>query len=251
MKFKLSFGFLILIAIGVKSVIAETPDELRAIFKEWVAVKKITSEEASEWKVEKAVIADMLKVLEQEEVDLTERIEENESFLSTADEKRTNLEDQRGALLQASSTLEESLPGLESQVRALYARFPEPLQQTVQPLYNRIPTEEEPGNLPSSQRLQSIVGILSQADKFNSGVTVITELRESDGATVEVKTLYFGLGGAIYADASGASAGYGVPNAEGWEWIESEENRADIVNAIEVYQGINEAGFTPVPVQIK
>jgi chromosome segregation ATPase len=212
---KISFWVVMIILLSVKHLCAQSTEEIRTEIKEWVKLKKIISEEAADWRVEKAVISDMIAVLEQEEIDLKDKLETNKSFLSTADRKRAELEDSRKALLDASAALESRLEGLEASVRELYTTLPEPLQQTIDPLYSRIPEADAEDKPALTLRLQSVVGILSQADKFNSGITVLTELRNSEGSTVEVKTLYFGLAGAIYATANGESAGYGMPGDGG------------------------------------
>ena len=248
---KISFWVVVAIVFAVKHLSAQTPDELRTAIKEWVQVKKIISEEAADWQVEKAVISDMIKVLEQEEVDLKEKLETNKSFLSTADSKRTELEDKRAELLSATEALEVRLDGLEASIHELYVKLPEPLQETIDPLYARIPEADAKDKPALSVRLQSVVGILSQADKFNAGITILTELRGSENGTVEVKTLYFGLAGAIYAAATGESAGFGIPGEDKWVWTDSPENGASIIKAIQVYEGATEAAFTPIPVTIK
>ena len=244
------FWVLLGIVLTVKSLNGQTPEEVRSALKEWVDVKKITSEEASEWKVEKAVIEDMLQVLEQEEVDLKQKIEDSQSFLSTADEKRSTLEDERAELVTASGELTEFLDHLEQSVKTLYAKFPEPLQETLEPLYSRIPGDDDAKKPALALRLQSVIGILSQADKFNSNLSLEIEIRQIEGSTVEVKTLYFGLAGAVYAEANGGSGGYGLPAADGWTWIDAPEDLSGIIETIQVYEGSKEATFTNIPVKL-
>jgi septal ring factor EnvC (AmiA/AmiB activator) len=251
MSGKISFWVVVTILLAVKHLSAQTPEEVRSGIKEWVQLKKLISEEASDWQVEKAVISDMIQVLEQEEVDLKEKIESNNSILSTADRKRAELEDARKALLEASGKLESRLNTLEGSVRSLYAKFPEPLQEIVDPLVSRIPESDAEDKPALSIRLQSIVGVLSQADKFNAGITLLTELRGGESGTVEVKTLYFGLAGAIYSTVKGDSVGYGVPGDSGWQWQEAPDNKDSIIEAIRVYEGSKEAAFTPIPVKIQ
>lgn len=230
---------------------AQTPAERRDEMKEWVHIQKILSSERTEWKVEKAVVEDMLRVLAQEKADLEERIEVGQSVVSTADRKRSELETARDELRAATGALEKALPAIEASVKALVDRFPEPLQQVVSPLYNRLPELGASTRLSLSERLQTVVGILSQADKFNSVITDTSENRTIASGSVIVQTLYFGLGGAIYADPGGETAGVLLPTASGWESKEMPEHAEAIVAALEVYASLSEAAFVELPVSLK
>ena len=77
--------------------------------------------------------------------------------------------------------------------------------------------------------MQNVVGILSQADKFNTTLTATSESREIEGGkVVEVRTLYWGLATAYYVDASGEYAGIGYTGPDGWEWPQIEGKGAAI-----------------------
>jgi hypothetical protein len=244
--------FLFVFTFGpVLELVGQTPAERREEMKEWINLQKIISEESSGWKVEKAVVEDMIRVLEMEKNDLEERIEAGKSAVTTADTKRTELESERDLLRSATESLSEALPGIEASVRTLYASFPDPLKDTVAQLHNRIPVPGTPTRLSLAERLQSVVGILSQADKFNSVVTEVSENRTVGGGNVIVETLYFGLGGAIYSDAAGTTAGILYPTADGWESKETPEHTDAILAAMAVYQNTAEASFVELPVSIK
>lgn len=230
---------------------AQSPAERRDEMKEWINIQKILSEERSEWKVEKAVVEDMVRVLEQENDDLSERIELGKSAVSTADTKRIELEAARDELRAATGSLETALPALEASVKVLYEKFPEPLKDTVSPLYNRLPVAGASTRQSLSERLQTVVGILSQADKFNSVITDVSENRDLDSGSVIVQTIYFGLGGAIYADPAGETAGILVPTPSGWESRETPEHADAILAALDVYASLSEAAFVELPVSIQ
>ena len=134
---------------------------------------------------------------------------------------------------------------------SLCERFPVPLRETVSPLYNRLPKPGASTRQSLSERLQTVVGILSQADKFNSVITDQSENRELPSGSVIVQTIYFGLGGAIYADPAGETAGILVPTPAGWECRETPEHTDAILAALDVYASLSEAAFVELPVSIQ
>ncbi|CAA7072348.1 DUF3450 family protein, partial [Lentimonas sp. CC11] len=101
------------------------------------------------------------------------------------------------------------------------------------------------------ERVQNIVGILSQADKFNTTITQTSESRELDsGKVVEVRTLYWGLAMAYYVDAAGEYAGIGFPGKDGWEWPQIDGAGPQIKKLLDVYEGSEEIQFVEVPARI-
>ena len=115
----------------------------------------------------------------------------------------------------------------------------------------RSPLDASATTLSISQRLQSIVGVLTQVDKFNTAVEIAPEQREFEGNRVQVTTIYFGLGAAYYADRSGEHAGYGRSTEKGWQWVPDASIAADVLRLIDMYEGnTTQIEFVPMPVNI-
>lgn len=239
------------LTLGGLSLTGQDPDAARAEITEWIGIQKTLSKERAEWSVEQAVIEDMIRVLEQEQEDLQSRIELGREAVSAADEERAELEDERESLRAATGTVESLLPAIEESIRGLHDRFPPPLQDTVAQLYNRLRDPAATEQLSLSQRLMAIVGILSQADKFNSVVTEVSENRTIGGQNVIVRILYFGTGGAIYADPEGAVAGFLYPTADGWVEEQTPDQAGAILAAMDVYANRSEAEFVNIPVNLQ
>ena len=136
-------------------------------------------------------------------------------------------------------------------MKRIVKTLPEPLVEKIKPLSRRLPEDSTNTDLSLGERVQNIVGILSQADKFNTTITQTSEAREIDGGkVVEVRTLYWGLAMAYYVDGSGEYAGIGVPTADGWEWPRIESAGAEIKQLIDVYEGSEDISFVDVPARI-
>ena len=90
--------------------------------------------------------------------------------------------------------------------------LPEPLIEKINPLIRRMPNDSDNTDLSLGQRVQNIVGILSQTDKFNTTITAKREIKAfEEGKAVQVTTLYWGLAMAYYVDDSGKYAGLEFP----------------------------------------
>jgi hypothetical protein len=128
------------------------------------------------------------------------------------------------------------------------SRVPDPLKEELSPLMLRLPEEGKASRLPISQRLLTVVGILNKIDKFNTGITITSEIRSIGDRSVEVKTLYYGLAGAYFASESADYAGTGAPGPDGWVWTENSEIIGDVTDLIMTYEGAREATFVKLPV---
>ncbi|PXA03752.1 hypothetical protein DDZ13_10690 [Coraliomargarita sinensis] len=220
--------------------------------QEWVETRQIISKEKADWKVEQSILSDTVALLENEHERLKAELEELEASATAADEDRAKLSTEKEALTAASSVVEANIGGLEKQMKTVIKTLPQPLVEKIKPLIRRLPEDPNDTSLSLGERVQNIVGILSQADKFNTTITQTSESREiSEGKTVEVRTLYWGLATAYYVDSSGEYAGMGYPTANGWEWPRIDEAGESIKRLIDVYEGSEEIQFIPVPARIK
>jgi hypothetical protein len=155
-------------------------------------------------------------------------------------------------LTLAAGAIRNSLAQLEKRVLGQYKSFPDPLRERIEPLYKRVPTTPAAARLSLGERMQNIIGILSEVDKFNSAVTVVSEIKKADdGKEVAVRTMYLGLGAAYYVDKSGTTAGVGVPGDDGWQWTARNDLAPKIAKLIYIYENASAAEFVPLPVTIK
>ncbi len=225
--------------------VRDTQDKLIA----WVDTRKAIAATEAEWLTEKEIVADLITLLESEKEKLEAGIEELEDSSDATDARRAELNESREKLLETTTTLADVVPKLESEVRTLIGKLPDPLVSELSQLITRLPDPDAESRLALSQRLLTVVGILNRIDKFNTAITVTTEIRSIGERNVEVKTLYFGLAGAYFASANGDYAGYGTAGDAGWDWTEDAAIAGNIVNLIKTYEGNREATFVQLPVQ--
>ncbi|MEM8868335.1 MAG: DUF3450 family protein [Verrucomicrobiota bacterium] len=248
---------LLLLALGATistqlSTAQTKPQEARDVLDQWVETRQIISKEQSDWRVEKSILEDTKMLLSSELERIEKELTDLEETATAADEDRTELAAEKETLSSASNVVESNIGALETKVKAIVKTLPEPLVDKLKPLIRRLPEDSENTKLSLGERVQNIVGILSQADKFNGTVTQTSESREIDGGkTVEVRTLYWGLATAYYVDASGEYSGIGYPTEDGWEWPKVEGAGEAIIQLIEVYEGTGDIVFVEAPARIK
>ena len=225
--------------------------DTRDVLDQWVETKQIISEERADWRLEQSILKDSQSLLDNELARLTDALADLEASATAADEDRTQLAAEKELLKAASSVVEANIGSLETKMKALVNSLPQPLVDKIKPLMRRLPDDPNNTKLSLGERVQNIVGILSQADKFNTTITLSNESREiADGKVVQVTTLYWGLAMAYFVDNSGTYAGIGTPNSEGWEWLEMADAGPQIKQLLDIYEGSQEIKFVAVPARV-
>lgn len=249
-KFRFAGTTFLLLCIATTSF--ATLEQARAALVEWSRVTTLISRERSEWMREKNMLADTLAAAKTEVSLLEEKIDSLNALSTEADRQRVEISSQIETAKEASASLAESATVGEMEIRNLVPLLPETLRAELHPLLQRLPENSDATKLPVSQRIQTLVGLLTQIEKFNSNINVVSEIKEvADGTSVEVKTLYFGLAAAFFSDASGFNAGYGFPTHNGWQWKAAEGNTAArIANAIAISENAAEPAFVTLPIEI-
>ncbi|WOO42710.1 DUF3450 family protein [Rubellicoccus peritrichatus] len=226
--------------------------DTRSTLEEWVLVEKTISAEREDWIAEKSTTEDLIGLLRAESTSLKAQLEQARSATTQAEERRGELLENKAQLEEVASTLKGKIDQYETAIREMLPLLPAPLVDQIRPLLQRIPKPGSASTLSLGQRMQNVVGILSEIDKFNGSVNLFTEVRElPDGRSAEVQVLYFGLGTAFFADASGNYAGVLMPEESGW--VPSvRADLADSINAaINQHQRLDQAAFLQLPFEVK
>jgi hypothetical protein len=227
--------------------------ETRNHFEKWIQLKVLASEEAESWKREKASLEDMIEVAKAEEEALIEKIESLKTDIRSGDTRRAEL---RQSIDEAKSRAETFKAGLMRQEKTLTAMtpyLPPPLKKELQPLIQRLPKDPEKSDMALAQRMQTAVGIITQIEKFQGGLSLVSEIKDLPGGeSIEVKTLYIGLAQAFFADAGGRYSGTGQPAEGEWTWnvIDDRSTADNIRKAISMYENTMEPAFVQLPITV-
>jgi hypothetical protein len=227
--------------------------DFRVKMEKWVETRQIVSEEASEWQVEQETLKATRDLLRQQKEALAAEIEELEVSSTAADEERRELLLERGEYQRGSQDLKDAIRDMEERVLALAPQLPEPLQKKLEVLLVQIPNDPETAQVALGQRLMNVLGVLGQAEKWNGTATFVGETRAVDGEQkVQLRTLYWGLGTAVYVDARGEVAGIGRPGPDGWVFTNDTGIAAEAQRLIDIYEGnVDAIEFVSLPVEIR
>jgi DNA repair exonuclease SbcCD ATPase subunit len=231
----------------VRDPVADSKTEL----KRWIETSKTLQRTKRDWKVDKATLDQSIGLLERELRLLDSEIGKLEAGATEGATQRQELSDRQATLKQTAETVSKRLKTLENRLLALAPVFPRPLADKTKPLMRRLKTGGGQGGSSLGQRLQALLGILNEVDKFNGSLTLTGELRNIDGKQTQVETLYMGLSQAYYVDRTGSRAGVGVPSAKGWEWTPRNELAHAVTHVLLVYRSEHPAEFIELPVTLK
>lgn len=242
----------LILALPVSIFGEKLVNDTRSTIDQWVETRQIISKESSQWDIEKGLLEKTHALLTSEVARLDSELKDLKESASASDEERTSLAAKKESLKAATKVVASSIGSLETSLKTIIPSLPAPLIEKIRPLIRRLPDNPDKTDLSLGQRVQNIVGILSQTDKFNTTITATSEAREFEaGKVVQVTTLYMGLASAYYVDDSGKYAGVGIPTADGWDWPVIEGIGSQIKQLVEIYEGTGEIQFIKVPAQTK
>jgi len=228
-------------------------DGARDLLQQWVDTSRQISKEKKDWALGKETLTSRIDLVRGEIEALRAKIADVEAGIADAETKRAELDAEKTQLVTVSDALAATITGFELRTKALLERLPEPLREKLRAISQSLPTKpEEADKGKLGERFLTVVGILNEVNKFNREIRAESEIRKlPDGSTVEVTTIYVGVGQAYYASANGKVAGYGAATATGWEWTAANDSAADIARAISILQKGADAAFVNLPIRVQ
>lgn len=248
-----SFWLAVLFTAGISLSAAEfSLSQTRSALEQWVETRRLISRTTADWQKDKEVLEQSVRLYERELDAVAAQISNLTTNSAQVDRERA----------EADALLRESNAGLErarafateceAQVRKLVPRLPVPLQDALKPMLNRLPADPANTRATAAERVQTLVGILNELDKFNAALTLASETRTNPGnQQVAVTTVYVGLGAAYFVNDAGDFAGVGSPGDQGWEWSIQPELATSVKEVIRIYRNERGAQFIQLPVTIR
>jgi len=243
----LTFYFLAASALATASPGAL--ETARSTVKEWAATEKAISREAADWSGRELLLRDLIEVANQRIARLEAEKEKGEARLSASDEERAELLDRKAAVAEEAAKIESFLAELEVQLQALRPQLPEPLDEELAPLFQRIPADPAADTLGLGERMRTAVSLISKIRQFDGKLTLDESLKHLPGSEEKalVRTLYLGLGQAYYLTPD--DAGFGSPGLEGWVWQSEPGLRTAVREVMTLAEGgAMEPKFVDLPV---
>jgi len=227
-------------------------DEARSVLEQWVRTRQLVAKTQADWAAEKDVLEASARVFERELKDLDARVAGLGEASAQVARERQELQTEKEALDEATLRARALTTRYENRLRAIRPWLPEPLDRRVEPLFERFPEDPESTRLTVAERLQNLVGLLNEIDKFNSSVVVESEIRKNDqGLEVQVETLYLGLAQAYFVGEGGRFAGVSVPTKNGWQTTARNDLGPTIERAVAMYRNQSPAALLVLPFEVR
>jgi len=255
------------LVVGLYTLHAQTPptpmkvtsetgpmiDSTRETIAKWVETKQLISKEKSEWISGKDILGERVRLAEAETIAVKDKLKEIELAVAEAQKKRDELSVENEKLKTTGEKVKTRIIALEKKLRPLLKMYPDPLKEKLKPILSRFPEDSEKSTASLAERLQNVLGLVDQANAFNSTITSVKELRTfPDGSRAEVTTVYLGLAQAYYTNSDGTLAGVGHPGPDGWTWTPDNGHAKKILAAVHILEGKQKvATFIDLPVKIQ
>ena len=245
---------IICLAAGFAATSAES-DKLsttRSTLEKWVETRQLVSKTRSDWQTDKETIEQTIALFERELKAVEEQFGKLSTNTTQVDKERAQTEAAIKAAAESLDPSQKFAASFEAQLMKLVPQLPQPLQEILKPLLARVPADPANTKMKPTERIQVMVGILNEADKFNNAVTLFSEKRKHPaGVEMAVETVYVGLGCAYFVNEAGDFAGTGTPSAKGWEWTVKNEIASSVRDVIRIYRNEKSARFVTLPAAIR
>src|SRR6266545_4603678 len=153
--------------------------QTRATLEQWVQTRQLISKTRAEWQSDQDALEQTVQLYERE----LKSMDEQMSKVSTNNTQVAKEMAEAGSLQKISSETLDSArkfaTDFEARVRKFVPQLPLPLQDILKPLLARLPEDPANTRLLAAERLQILVGILNELDKFNNSVNLFNEKRKN------------------------------------------------------------------------
>lgn len=238
-------------ALGAFAADPDAGQDPRAMIEKWVETRRLTAQERQDWRVGREVLRERIDLVRREIAALQEKTAQATNEVTDVEKKLAAMTAEGERLKSAASGMQTTVAQLETGMRGLLIRTPDPVRERIKPLSARLPKDSEATKITAPERLQVVLGILNELTKANSEINLAMEIRSMpDGRSTEVRAVYVGLAQAYYVSAKG-DAGIGRPGDAGWDWQPDNTLAPTVSDVIQIMQNKASPRFVPLPVKIK
>lgn len=214
------------------------------LVEQWLSIERQTSALESDWQQQKPMLTQRLALLEIEKKQLQSLLSEKSSDSSQVEQQRLALINEQSGLEQQQQTLIQGINSLFTQLAGIQRQLPPPVASLWQQESDSL--EDEPA---LSAQLQVALQQLTKLAEFDQRISVLeANINNPEGETVLVKQLFLGAGKAWFVSIDGSYGGTGNLTEQGWQWrFEQQIDAKEITKAIAIFEKQREADFVRLP----
>lgn len=242
---------------------AEQHIELRVTLQQWMEAMDRLQALEEQWQFEKVVLKDSLGGLREMVAQSEVGINEVEKRLEAVDQESQEKLEQQRAFDNAREALREGLAPVEAEVAQVAPLFPDfyvhgddgssKLKASLELLAEHRRAEpEEKERLGLNRRIQPLVQILTEAERFQSKLWAVTHPLKVGEVEKQMNVLYFGLSIAYAVDTGATVALEGRSSPEGWKFTEmsGEGVAARVLTLYQAADGSGESQMVNLPLTL-
>lgn len=242
---------------------AEMHVELRATIEQWMQAVDKSQALESQWTLERSVLEDSIVGLQGMLEQAAIEVATVEGRLATADEDSQEKIQQQNDFNEAREVLRKGLSPVEAEVAKVVPLFPDfyvngedgssKLRASIEALEKHRQAEpEEKEKLGLNGRIQPLVQILTEAERFHGKLWAVTHPLKVGEVEKQMEVLYFGLSVAYAVDDGATIALEGRSSAQGWTFSEMKDEgiAAKVQTLYQAADGTGESQMVSLPLAL-
>jgi len=225
--------------------------DLDTLVGRWMALRITIAEENREWDTRREQWNDEIDLLEKEDETLKKEIDENDSFATSVEKRRTVALARKELMETELQKLCLVLEHYESDLIRWKKRIPPSLYSSLRAAFSTLPTKhDEARNIPLAKRAQTVAVLYTQIETLQNKFHTTRESLDTNGIHRQADVLYVGLARAFAISPANDWAAIGTPSDNGWLWKDSLGDGVAIRHAIDVLKHKKTAQLVELPMQI-
>lgn len=242
--------------IGVVASAADSSSspmaQTRSTLEQWVQTRQLISQTRTDWQTDKETLEQTVALYERELKAIDEQFSKVATNNTQVAKEMTEAEALQKTSNETLGDAKKFATEVEAQAKQLVPQLPGPLQDILKPLLARMPADPNNTKMLAAERMQVLVGVLNEMDKFNNAVNLFSERRKNNKSEeVSVQTVYIGLGAAYFVNDAGDFAGTGTAGKGGWEWTAKSEIAPTVQEVVKIYRNERAARFVTLPAAVR
>lgn len=231
---------------------AQDVDTLEQRVREWVLLRQEWSTANNEWKAQKELLDDELRMLTRKKEELAKSLADQQTKTTELEESFNTATDEKEKREAALDNLAQPLAQSESLLRSWKDKLPEFFLRYVAKGFDKLPSIEAESNEDQhAERLQLLFGLHGQLEQLNTVIHMERAiLPDSTGQEREMEVIFFGMAQGFALSLDGTSAAVGRMTSKGLQWISRNDLAPSIKEALAFYKKEKPADFISLPLQI-
>jgi len=224
--------------------------DLDALTGRWIELRGTLAEERRLWKNRRASWKEEIDLLEEQSTALGKELEATRDVLSTAEERRADVQARREAAETELALLDEAMEQASREAVSLAATLPSPLHDQL-PADLKSFLHDGGANLTRTQRAQRLIAFLSSFESMQNRFHVVRQTLDTDTGRRQVDVIYIGLARAFAVSPANDWSATGAPGNDGWTWAEGSVDPNEVRTLIEVHERRETATLATLPLQVE